>query len=271
MKRLLILSLLLVGCGESKKERISLNDLCKNTPAICEDLNDWKKDDKCKDERVELIYVRKDELNMPSDKNRFILIQHFEKYAQCIELAAGIEHKKYIEKRSYRIQGLITAYDELERLKEVTKQSDLPELLYWHGVRHQNKKLLKQYLDKKNNKEYNTVEHQIRLGFYYSKFNHKEAIKYYENALKLSRKNDNYDPILFLGLSHNYNNLRKYSEGYYWAYLCKLLGLVTMNDSDIYKEKKEYSSIDFSNIEEKAIQDYENIYKEKVPKLGIAL
>lgn len=271
MKRLLFIVLLLTGCGDKEKERISLNDLCKQHAAICEDLNDWKKDDKCKSERVDLIYARKDELDMPSDKKRFILIQHFEKYAHCIELAAGIEHKKYVEKKSYRIQGLITAYNELERLKEVTKQSEIPELLFWQGVRHNSRNHIQKYLDKKDTKEYNTVEHQIRLGFYYSKFNHKEAIQHYLNALKLSQKNDSYDPIIFLGLSHNYNASKNYSEGYYWAYICKLLSLVTMNDSDVYKEKKDYSAIDFNSIEEKAIQDYENIYKDKVPKQGMVL
>lgn len=267
----IIFTVFLFACGGTKKERISLNDLCKQNPTICEDLNDWKIDDKCKNERVDLIYARKEELELPSDNKRYILIQYFEKYAKCIEIAAGIEHKRYIEKKSYRIQGLITAYNELERLKEDTKQSNLPELLFWHGVRHQNKSYLQKYLDNKDSNEYKTPEHQIRLAFYYSKYEHKEAIKHYLKSLKLSSKTNSYDPLIFLGLSSNYNAIKNYSEGYYWAYLSKLLGLVSMDNADIYKHKEMYSSINFDLIEEKALQDYENIYKDKISKSVIFL
>lgn len=261
---------LLIGCKETK-ERIPLIQLCEKHSMICEDLNDWKKDDKCKDERVELIYARKTELDLPSDKNRFSLIQHFEKYASCIERAAGIEHKKYVEKKSQRLQGLLTAYNELERLKNETQNAELPELLFWHGTRHKNEEFLKRYLEQKDSKEYNTAEHQIRLAFYYSKYEHQNAINHYLQALKLSQKNNAYDPIIFLGLASNYNALKNYKEGYYFAYLLKLLNLVTMNNADIYKEEERYSKIDFNAIEEKALVDYETLYKDKILKSGLFL
>ena len=234
--------LLLAGCGP---EQQTVAQICKDNPAICNDLNE---DSHCNVQRADVIFDRHAEGKLPSDKNKYKLLISFEKYSKCIELASGIEHIKLKEKTTSRVNGFLTSLREIKRLTEETVSSDDPNLLQFHWSRHQSQPHLDRFLLAEQNKQLETPELQVALASYYMKRDIKKTIDILHHALSLYPADAEVDPEIYTALTTIYYKQRNYQQSLLWALIAEEAGIERIEFSRIKTELKELK-IDADPIE----------------------
>jgi len=224
--------LLLAGCGPEKQ---SIVQICRENPAICNDLNE---DAQCNVQRADVIIDRLSESKMPSDKNKYKLLISFEKYSKCIELASGIEHIKLKEKTTSRVNGFLTSLREIKRLTEETVSSDDPYLLQYHWSRHQSQSHLERFLQAEKNKQLESPELQIALASHYMKRDVKKTIDILHHALGLYPANAEVDPEIYTALTTIYYKQRNYPMSLLWALIAEESGIQRIEFDRIKTELK---------------------------------
>lgn len=210
------ISLLLAGCdGFGQK---SIANICEEYPQMCRDLN---KDGWCRAEKAEIIRTRYDHLKDPSAQNKYKLLLLFEGYKECVSKAAQIEHIKYRDKKTGRVEGVNTARRELAQLARDTEESDDPHLLHYHWTRFGNEDSLQRFLRLEKQKKLESPELQKYLAEYYVKFDLEKTVQILFRALELYKSGDEIDPEIFYSLSTIYMKLEKFPKAYLWGYIAK--------------------------------------------------
>jgi hypothetical protein len=222
--------LLLIGCGPAK---LTVPQICKDNPAICNDLNE---DSHCNVQRADVIFDRLAESKLPSDKNKYKLLISFEKYSKCIELASGIEHIKLKEKTTSRVNGFLTSLEEIKRLTEETVSSDDPHLLQYHWSRHQSQPHLDRFLQAEKNKQLETPELQVALASYYMKRDVKKTINILHHALSLYPADAEVDAEIYTALTTIYYKQKNYQLSLLWALIAEKAGIERIEFSKIKTE-----------------------------------
>lgn len=244
--------MLLAGCGP---EKLTVPQICKENPAICNDLNE---DSHCNVQRADVIFDRFAEGKLPSDKNKYKLLISFEKYSKCIELASGIEHIKLKEKTTSRVNGFLTSLREIKRLTEETVSSDDPNLLQYHWSRQQSQPHLDRFLLAEKNKQLETPELQVALASYYMKRDVKKTIDILHHALSLYPADAEVDPEIYTALTTIYYKQRNYQLSLLWALIAEEAGIERIEFARIKTELKELK-IDVDPIEAMAEQTMDSI------------
>jgi hypothetical protein len=244
--------LLLAGCGPEKQ---TIAQICKENPAICNDLNE---DSHCNVQRAEVIVDRLTEGKLPSDKNKYKLLISFEKYSKCIELASGIEHIKLKEKTTSRVNGFLTSLEEIKRLTEETVSSDDPNLLQYHWSRHQSQSHLERFLQAEQNKQLETPELQVALASYYMQRDVKKTINILHHALSLYPADAEVDPEIYTALTTIYYKQRNYQLSLLWALIAEEAGIERIEFDRIKTELKDLQ-IDAGPIESLADDTLDSI------------
>lgn len=218
MRFLFVLSFLLMLAGCDAFSDKSIASICEDYPPMCRDLN---QDGWCRSEKADIIRTRYDHLQDPSEQNKYKLLLLFEDYKTCVTKAAGIEHIKYKDKKTGRIEGMNTARRELAQLARDTEESNDPHLLHYHWTRFGNQDSLERFLALEETGKLETPELQTFLAEYYVKSDLERTVEILHRALELHRSGDEIDPEIFYTLSTIYLKLEKFPKAYLWGYIAK--------------------------------------------------
>lgn len=188
--------------------------MCKDNPALCEDLNP---DQWCRAEKADIIkhrYRFGDELT-PEQYYRKLTM--FEDYQRCITKASGITHKKYRDVENGRMKGVITARKELDRMSRITKSSDHPLLAYYHWSRFSDESAKDRFLRAAEQGELQSPELLIALASIQVKRDLTNAKQSLYRALSLYENEENIDPTVFQSLATIALEEEKFGLVYMWS------------------------------------------------------
>jgi len=205
---------LLPGCDSFFA--LKVKDICDKHPQMCSDLNP---DGWCRAEKANIINLRYQKLMAPSDKLNYQLLLGFEHYHKCVTKAAQIEHIKLKEKKSGRVQGIITAQKQLKSLAADTKDSMDPHLRYYHWSRFGDEQALEHFLGYMKRGRLETPELQVALATYFVKFDLDKTINTLYHALELYREDDEVNTEIFKSLTTIYMKKGQFNHAYIWAYV----------------------------------------------------
>ncbi len=202
--------LLLAGCGEDDR----LHKICNNHPKLCEDLAD---DGTCRYDRTKVIRARYYLEQTGGDKQKYDLMKELEVYLRCIEHSTNIEYKNNKERKSPKVEGMLTAHQQLAQLDLETRSSDNPWLLLWHWTNNTNDVARRKFLALEGSPELEHPELQMALAGLYSRTHPDKAIDLMEHALTLYREGDTVNERLITSLSTLYMGQKRYDMAYLWG------------------------------------------------------
>ncbi|WP_235375427.1 DUF2989 domain-containing protein [Shewanella sp. cp20] len=184
--------------------------ICKNNPELCDDLH---RDSWCRYERADLIRKRFALKNTPSPSGKQIY-QHLinlENYNKCIELAAGVQHIMHPERTNDRVRAFGISAQNLQQLRDTTKDNPDLYLSYYHWIRLNDQAALSRVIKAQQAGLIEDIEILASLASYYQKSNLNKAKALYLQLLDQSDP-DNFNPDWLLGLAsiyHQQNDLEK--------------------------------------------------------------
>ncbi|MGB6187633.1 MAG: DUF2989 domain-containing protein [Aeromonas molluscorum] len=205
----LAMGLSLVACNDDR-----LQNICASHPELCQDLVD---DGWCRYERTDVIRARFTLKQEASDRHKFELMSKLEGYLRCIERSTHIEYKYAKERKSDRVEGMLAAGAELERLDGETRQSQDPYLLIWHWTNNTNEQARQQFLAQAGTPALEEPALQLALGGIYAKTDPERAIQVMEHGLSLYREGDEVDSRLLTSLSTLHMGQKHYPDAYLWG------------------------------------------------------
>ncbi|MFT4993691.1 MAG: tetratricopeptide (TPR) repeat protein [Paraglaciecola sp.] len=206
------LIILLSACNEPFP--LKVQDICKEQPQFCSDLNP---DSWCLVEKKQIIRHRYAYLKAPAELIDYRLLLDFEDYKTCISRASQIVHIKDVEKQAKRMQAVVVAEKELKRLTAKTQNATQPHLLLYHWSRFGKQGSLQKFLSLRDTDKLNSYELQIGLASYYAKFDLERAISTLHRALELYTEQDELDNEIFASLSTLYLTLNDFKNAYVWG------------------------------------------------------
>ncbi len=209
-------SLLLSGCTDIFEKSIA--DICEDHPQMCKNLN---KDGWCRAEKSRIIKSRYHHFLAPDEEYKYQLLLGFEDYKACISKASQIEHIKLKEKKTGRVKALLAAEKELKLLARDTRDSDNPNLVYFHWSRFGSESHLDKFLSYRDKGLLETPELQVALASYYVKFDQEKTIDALFHALELYQEGDEINPEIFKSLTNIFIKLEDFSTAYKWGYVAK--------------------------------------------------
>lgn len=229
IKRIAIMGtvIALTGCVESKP---TVREICQANQALCSDLND---DNWCNSERRQLIFSRYERQQKDTSENQYFLMRDLQSYAQCIELAATIEHKKLKSKQSNRIEAFINSQKNIKQLAEHTADSEHPLWLYWHWSNRGNEEALKKLLALEGTPQLEKPELKLALATYYAKHDSQKTFELLYNALRLYRQEDRINPEIPSTLVSMYLKEGKGAKAYVWSQVAWELGQDNLDKSSM--------------------------------------
>ncbi|MBQ4862986.1 DUF2989 domain-containing protein [Pseudoalteromonas sp. MMG013] len=219
LRQSLVLStLLLVACDQP----LTLSRVCKETPGFCTDLN---KDSHCKDQRAEVTIARYIEYKDPTDDNAYQLLKLFEKYDECVSLAAKIEHIKLKEKTTSRVEGHLTSLKEMNRIYQDSLDTKHPGLLYYHWSRNNNQTAMNKLLKMEDSpKVTSDPEIQLFLASYYAKFDDEKTINLLYRVLELNKEGEKPNIEVYTSLTSLFFKQRKFKHAYIFSKVALMSG-----------------------------------------------
>lgn len=222
---LISLIAILSGCNKPP----TFAELCSKTPEICEE---FEEDSWCKSERISVGFANLAHRNNPEDLERFNQLISYEKYQKCMTHASKIEHIKFKEKQTMRINNVSKAKAKIKEISEVTKSSNLPELLYFHWSRYIDKDALKRFLELEKTQQLETAELQFKLATYYAKRDQNKTLRVLYHALELTDKDIPVNNEIFKSIATIFADKKKYKQVYIWS---KILVTYSPEDEHINK------------------------------------
>ncbi|WP_076919175.1 DUF2989 domain-containing protein [Pseudoalteromonas sp. SK18] len=238
----LTFALLLAGCEES----FTVEDVCAQSPAMCNDLNH---DSHCKAQRERTIFSRYRESLQPTDEHKYQLLKAFEHYNQCIGLAANIQHIKLKGKTTARRRAYLTSNKEMARIYQQTQATTHPGLLYYHWSRNNDETALTRLLALENTAEVETsAEMQFYLASYYIKVDEHKAIGFLYNTLALNQAKQVPDPEIYTSLISLFYKHHQYKHAYIFAKIAELSGIknidILLIEQQLIAQGKNLESLD---------------------------
>ena len=191
----------LSGC----EKQADTGSICKNNPELCSDLH---VDSWCRYEKGDLIRKRYKLkfIESPSGKQIYQQLLNLEKYNQCIELAAGVQHIFHPERTNDRVRAFGLSAQSLSQLQHTTKNSQDLYLAFYHWTRFNDMEAEKVVLAAYKAHEIDDILLLSQVASYYQKFDAKQSNIIYLEVLDISDE-DNFNPDWLLGLSNNYQKL----------------------------------------------------------------
>lgn len=201
---------LLLACGDGDR----LHNICTSHPTLCQDLVD---DGWCRQERSTVIRARYALQQKKGEWEQYQLMHELEGYLRCIEHATRIEYKVAKEKKSARVEGMLAAGAELERLDAQTRGSNNPWLQLWHWTNNGDEEARSRFLAHEGSPQLEHPELQAALAGIYARVDPPKAIGLLQHALSLYQPDDPVNVQLFASLSTLYMGQRDYKQAYLWA------------------------------------------------------
>ncbi|MFO6422959.1 DUF2989 domain-containing protein [Motilimonas sp. KMU-193] len=241
-KRLTFLVLPLLFMASGCEQKINIKEVCSNTPELCSDLN--TDDGWCKEERTNVIRSRKEQTNpeIDTDLAKYHLLRDFKSYKTCIERAAQVEPIIYKDKKTGRVNALITAENEIQRLEQETINSNEPHLAYYHWRVHGNQEAKARFMAIEDSPALDEPELALAMASYYFERDPDKTAKLLYRAISNYKgelpPESIYDSLTTLNLQE-----KRYPETYIWMQVAKQLGkknvsLQTLERYQVFSEEE---------------------------------
>lgn len=213
-------------CGCDSLFPMTANKICEEHGQFCSDLNP---DGWCLAEKSQIIKHRYQYELAPTELLDYYLLEDFETYKVCIANAAQIVHISQNDKQSKRMQAVVVAERELNRLARKTRHSSQPHLLLYHWSRFGDKDALKKFLALEAENKLNTASLQLGLASYYVKFNQEKAKQALYKAIELTPVEGKMESEIFSSLSTINMKQDNFRDAYIWAYVAKEFVVTDIN------------------------------------------
>lgn len=213
---------MLAGCFSDKH---SIYSICEDNPQICSDIETkgW-----CKKERSTLIRNRHRQLVAPDDEeNLYTSLKNWKTFSKCIEAASNIKRKNIEDRDPTKAASFVNSIREIEKLEQLTINSQLPQLLYYHWAQNGDEKKINRLINLDKNKKLETTEMQVMMASYYGKFDQDKAASALYKALSLLTDTDlqQLDHSIFASLSTYFYQTKNLRLSYIWAQVAVRYGL----------------------------------------------
>ncbi len=205
-------------------KRQSFSQVCAENPAICAEFSE---DTWCRKERVAVVFANVALAKQSSDEHKFNALIAYENYEKCMSHASQIEHIKFKEKKTARVENVLKARAKIKQLSDQTIDSKYPRLLYFHWSHYLNKKSLAEFLKLEGDAVMENPESQYELATYYAKRDMTKTRKLLFHALELYRADDVINIEIFETLTSIYQTLGDQKQAYIWL---KVLSLALPKD-----------------------------------------
>lgn len=217
---LLLIGLTVMGCDRAPNHPIfgKPDDVCRQHPELCQDLED---DEWCSDARRDVISSRLHLKEEGTDRRKYQLMRHLERYLMCVENAISIEYTRGSGKNTPRVEGMLAASRQLAQLDEATRHSPDPYLLLWHWGNNTNELARQQFLALEGSPQLEEPDLQLVLAGTYAKHNATKAIAILHHGLSLYREGDKINSRLLTSLSTLYMGQKQYGLAYLWGKVSK--------------------------------------------------
>ncbi|MDO6527968.1 DUF2989 domain-containing protein [Motilimonas sp. 1_MG-2023] len=216
--------MLLAGCEKQQ----SIKSICSDTPELCNDLN--TDDGWCRNERADVIRSRNEvkDPNIATDLAQYHLLRDFQTYKKCIEKAALVEPIVYKEKKVGRVNALVTAETEIERLEQATANSSEPHLAYYHWRVRGDQAAKARFMAVEDSPALDEPEIALAMASYYFERDSDKTFKLLYRAIS-NYKNELPPGSIFNSLTTLHLKEKHYEETYIWMHVAKELGNKEVN------------------------------------------
>ena len=253
----LLICLFTLGCDNNA----SFAQICENYQQACQE---FQQDTWCKKERVQLVFAHVAFANRQGDKEKFNTLMAYEDYEKCVTNVAGIDHIKFKEKKTKRIENMLKARHKIELLSNETVDSNYPSLLYYHWTHHLNKQSLATFLALEGDPIMDNPTSQYELATYYAKRDINKTISLLYRALELYQVGETINVEIFKSLTSIYAKMGDSKQAYIWL---KVLTLAAPKDKQInhtnLQRYQDNSNLDQRFLDKVARALLENIKKAK--------
>ena len=251
----LVAALVLSGCDNWGQKSIA--QICKDSPAYCNDLNP---DAWCRSEKADIIRHRHEHAEGASHKQNYAMLLKWEAYKACVAKAAGIRHIKHREKEAGRMKGLLTAERELKRLGWQTKNADDPYLSYYHWSRFSDTQAKQRFMQfAEAGRLHEDPDLLVALASIQIKVDEDGARETLYQALERVDEKTMVSSDVFLSLSTLALDNNRTAAAYLWAQIAEYYEAPV--DMALYEKMAIAAEVDIDKVEELAdqvIADLEN-------------
>lgn len=221
----LVISMMLLtsACNQAP----TFAELCDENPKIC---NEFKEDSWCKRERIAVGFANVAHKEKPGDIEKYNQLISYENYAKCMAHASNIEHIRFKEKQTMRVNNVAQAKQRIKEISEATVNSKHPNLLYYHWSRYLNNDALEAFLALENTKILETPDLQLNLATYYAKRDQTKTLNLLYHALELTEVDEPVNNEIFKSIATIFADKDKHKQVYIWS---KILLLYSPDDENI--------------------------------------
>lgn len=250
---IIAISSLLASCSDP----YDVVNICENDNAICQDLNT---DKWCQGERDSLITARFHMKQDETEQTQYSLLTSLNTYQECIKIAALIEPRTHPELKAQRVSAMLSTYDELLALEELTLSSNNPYILNYHWVSHNNEDAKRRFITLSKAQSFDDPALYFAIANIYDN-NTNKAIANLLKGISLLDDNNEMTTKLLYGLITAYMHQRSYDVAYLWSHVAITLEIKNINmtlftHNKISQIKKERLEILATRIAEQ-IEDQE--------------
>lgn len=198
----------LFGCENEHNSDV----ICKNNPELCADLH---KDSWCRFEKSALIRHRYQlkQTEQPTGKQLYKQLVHLENYSQCIELAAGVQHKINTYRTRDRERAFAVSTQTLAELQQFTQTNNEVHLAFYRWMRFNDQDAFTIVEDTYKQGELTDNDIITQLAAYYVRVSPHDAKKLYLHLLATTEPNS-IDPDWFLALASIYQQQQDAEKEY---------------------------------------------------------
>jgi hypothetical protein len=202
-------------------------ELCQKHSEICEE---FQEDTWCKRERTIVGFANLDHKLEANDGNKYHQLIAYEGYEKCMAHAAKIEHIKLKIKKTIRTDNVFKARDKIKAISLATRNSDHPDLLYYHWSRYLNEGSLGKFIALEGNELLERPNRQVNLASYYAKRDPTKTLKLLYHALELYPNDAELDTEIFKSIASIFADRKEYKQAYVWS---KILHTYAPEDTEI--------------------------------------
>ncbi|MGB2739323.1 MAG: DUF2989 domain-containing protein [Cognaticolwellia sp.] len=233
MKFYKIVSILPLCALMACENGLSFADLCEQHPEICQE---FQEDTWCKQERISVSFANLAHKLEAVDSNKFQQLMAYEGYKKCMEHASKIEHIKLKIKQTRRIKNVIQAQDKITEISDATRNSEHPDLLFYHWSHYLDEHALGKFTALEGNALLEKPNRQVNLASFYAKRDPQKTLKILYHALELYQPDETLDSEIFKSIASIFADKKEYKQAYIWS---KILHIYSPDDTNITDESLE--------------------------------
>ena len=147
-----------------------------------------------------------------------------------MEHASKIEHIKLKVKKTIRIDNVIKAQAKIKAIAIATRDSEHPDLLFFHWSRYLNEHALNKFVALEGSELLERPNRQVKLASFYAKRDPNKTLKLLYHALELYEHDAELDTEIFKSIASIFADKKEHRQAYIWS---KILHLYSPEDKNI--------------------------------------